>query len=58
MKVSDYYYTSSDELSVANYVQATGPAQVFVGASAWHTYISNETMRIGSLLEYVRLLLT
>jgi len=40
VKVSDYYYTSSDEPSVASYVQATGPAQVFVGASAWHTYIS------------------
>jgi len=40
VKVSDYYYTTSDEPSVANYVLSTGPAQVFVGASAWHTYIS------------------
>ena len=40
VKVSDYYYTPSDEPSIASYVQTTGPAQVFVGASDWHTYIS------------------
>jgi hypothetical protein len=40
VKVSDYYYTLTDEPSVASYVQTTGPVQVFVGASAWHTYIS------------------
>jgi len=40
VKVSNYYYTPSDEPSIASYVQNTGPVQVFVDASNWHTYIS------------------
>ena len=45
VKVSNYYYTASDEPSIASYVQTTGPVQVFVGASAWHTY-RNGTMTV------------
>jgi len=40
VKVIDYYYTPIDEPSIASFVQTTGPVQVFVSASAWHTYIS------------------
>ena len=40
VKVSNYYYTPTDEPSIASYVQNTGPVQVFVDASNWHTYIS------------------